>query len=530
MKIACAAVTAVILLGLSSLGDAQSSAVFQVPPGTNFRSASSVAVDRVRNVIVADRARHQILGFTPTGELLFVAGTGIAGYRGDGHAAPQAQLNSPSGLALDQNGNLYFADTGNHRIRRITPEGIITTVAGNGRAGSGGDGGAATSARLNRPADVAVDQAGNIYVADSFNHRIRRVSPDGKIHTIAGRKKDPREHFDGDGGEATRAVLDFPWSLALDRSATVYFRQNFGLIRNVTADGRIDRVAGFYLSDNITFGGDGGPALKARLDSAGGLATDIQGNLYFADLRNRRVRRIRADGIMETVLAGLQWPMDVAIDSVGDLYVADGTDVLKVTPASGAPASTDFGVTGITTAATASPQAARTIRIKPGLLSGTVMGIDKFRRELTVARDGRDYLIVRVPENVPGFETLRIGSRINGRYGENVLRAIEAGRVKRAPVVPSSISDVAAALAPSTLRTMTGSITAIDTRIPGIAFKGPNGWDYEFGIGQLNMLQHVKVGEEATVTWESAVLVSFRHANYGPPLGNRAGQTQLPVQ
>lgn len=318
-----------LLLLPASPGGAQALMPFPTPSGV---VVSSLAVDAKGNVVVSDSSRHQLLAFTPSGELLFVVGNGIPGFRGNRQAASDAQLHSPDGLTYDASGNLYFADTGNHRVRKITPDGVITTIAGNGRDGFGGDGGAATSAHLNRPDDVAVDAAGNIYIADSFNHRIRKVTPDGKIQTIAGRTPRRGETVSGDGGQATSAVLSYPWSVAVDRSGAVYFGQNHGLIRRVTPDGRIDRVAGFYKDDKTTPAtGDRPSAIQAQLDSADGLALDANGVLYFTNLRSRGVLRLRSDGTIESIATLPAWATDITFDTAGQLFMSDEARVYKVT-------------------------------------------------------------------------------------------------------------------------------------------------------------------------------------------------------
>src|SRR5438445_5921470 len=221
-----------------------------------------------------------------------VAGNGFSGFAGDGGAATSASLNFPEGAALDTRGNLYIADYANHRIRKVAAAtGIITTVAGNGSLGFAGDGGAATSASLNFPTGVALDASGNLYIADSDNRRIRKVAAaTGIITTVAG---NGNYGFGGDGGAATSATLSDPLGVALDAGGNLYIADfSSHRIRKVTAaTGIITTVAG---NGSPTFAGDGGAATSASLFRPTGVALDASGNLYVADQDNYRVRKVAA--------------------------------------------------------------------------------------------------------------------------------------------------------------------------------------------------------------------------------------------
>ena len=268
------------------------------------------------------------------GTIRTLAGTGVDGYGGDGGPATAAQLNRPIGVALDAAGNVYVAERENDRVRRIAPDGTIETFAGTGEFGHGGDGGPATAAQLGEPSDVAVDSAGNVYVADQYNHRIRRVAPDGTISTFAG---DGVEGFGGDGGPATAARLDHPVGVALDLAGNVYVAEIEGhRVRRIAPDGTIATIAGTGVAG---LSGDGGPATAAQLNQPVRVAADAAGNVYIADLDNHRIRRIAPDGTISTfagtgaeayggdggpaTAAQLDEPAGLALDAVGNLYIAD---------------------------------------------------------------------------------------------------------------------------------------------------------------------------------------------------------------
>lgn len=277
----------------------------------------------------------------PTGQIITLAGNGIAGFSGDGGAATSAELHSPGGVAVDTAGNIYVADPGNNRIRKITAStGVISTVAGNGTAGFSGDGGAATSAELNTPVGVAVDTGGNIYIADEFNNRIRKVTlTTGIISTVAG---NGTPGFSGDGGPATSASVKLPRGVSVDASGDIYIADtNHSRIRKVTVStGIINTVAGSGLQG---YAGDGGAATSAGLCSPSGVVVDAAGNFYIADTCNNRIRKVTAStGIISTVAgngtagysgdagaatsAELSGPLGVAVDSAGNIYIADRTN------------------------------------------------------------------------------------------------------------------------------------------------------------------------------------------------------------
>jgi YD repeat-containing protein len=210
--------------------------------------------------------------------------------------ATSIQLSIPFGVAVDGRGNLFIADTGHNRVRTVSPDGASITVAGDGTAGFGGDGGPATSARLNFPTDVAVGGPSVLFIVDEDNNRIRRVSPDGIITTVAGSGV---EGFGGDGSPAISARLDEPHSVVADAAGNLYIADTDNhRIRKVSPDGTITTVAGTSIPG---FSGDGGLANSAQLNLPAGVAVDEQGNLFIADLGNHRIRKVGSDGIITTV-------------------------------------------------------------------------------------------------------------------------------------------------------------------------------------------------------------------------------------
>jgi hypothetical protein len=276
--------------------------------------------------------------FAQANTISTVAGTGTAGYTGDGGPATAAEINTPFGIAADSSGNVYIAEWSNHVIRKVSASGIITTVAGVGGSGFGGDGGAATAASLNHPEGVAVDNAGNIYIADSFNNRIRKVNASGTITTVAGNGS---PGFTGDG-VATQVAVNDPSGVAVDNNGNLYIADNAShRVRKLAlSTGIISTIAG---TGTAGFSGDGGPAVAAQLDHPTHLAFDKAGNLFIADYSNNRIRKVSPSGIITTV-AGSQTldvngyfsgdggpataaqfahPAGVAWDTAGNLYIAD---------------------------------------------------------------------------------------------------------------------------------------------------------------------------------------------------------------
>ena len=277
-----------------------------------------------------------------------IAGNGAAGFAGDGGPAAAALMNTPSRMAFDGNGHMYVAEEGNNRVREISG-GVINTVAGNGAGAFSGDGGPATSASLFRPWGVATDAAGNIYIADDFNNRLREVS-NGVISTLAGTGV---AAYAGDGGAATAAEIWNPVDVTYDGAGNVYFADLSNHRVRKISNGKITTVAG---NGNSASSGDGGPATSAGLTPTG-IALDSAGNLYIVDGPNNRVREV-SGGVITTIAgngtlgfsgdgglavsAELNQPNGVAIDGAGNIYIAD-TNNHRIRKISGGVISTVAG-------------------------------------------------------------------------------------------------------------------------------------------------------------------------------------------
>ncbi len=316
-------------------------------------SPVDVAFDSAGNWYIADNINCRIRKVTiATGDISTVAGNGTCGYNSDGIAATSAELNGPNSVAIDSSGNIYLADYTNNRIRKVTIlSGYISTVAGTGTAGYSGDGAAATSAELDTPSGVAVDSSGNIYIADRANDRVRKVTiSTGYISTVAGNGSSCGSPAGGcgDGSAATSANLTSPNSVALDSSGDIYIADSGdNRIREVTiSTGNISTLAG---NGTPGYSGDGAAATSAEINGPNGAALDSSGNIYISDTQNRRIRVVNAGTGYISTLAGsgtegatgnggpaisaeLDDPKQITVDGLGNVYLADATaeEVRKV--------------------------------------------------------------------------------------------------------------------------------------------------------------------------------------------------------
>ena len=307
------------------------------PPKATKVSISLVdgmAVAPNGDIYIARREHNVISLIDKQGRLKTVVGSGASGFSGDGGPAVKAQLQLPSGLTFDSQGNLYIADRANHRVRKVNRKGIISTVAGNGTAGFSGDGGPATQASLKLPSGVVVDKQGNLYISDRSNNRIRKVNAKGIIQTFAGNGKDG---YHGDNMPALKATLDKPFGLALDKHNNLYIAdRGNNRIRKVDSSGLISTVAG---DGGFYFIGDNGPAYRASIAGPTGVTVDDNGNIYIADRSNNRIRMVDKQGLIRTIMGtghqeyngdselgretNLHLPFGVALDKNGDLLVID---------------------------------------------------------------------------------------------------------------------------------------------------------------------------------------------------------------
>jgi len=284
----------------------------------------------------------------PTGIINTIAGNGTSGYNEDGATGTSAQLNAPRGVSVDSVGNIYIADTFNNRIRKVnTTTGIITTVAGNGTFGYSGDGATGTSAQLRFPAGVSVDSVGNMYIADTNSHRIRKVDTTGIITTVAG---NGTFGYSGDGLLAISAQLRGPNGVSVDSVGNIYIADTLGhRIRMVSRATQtkfgISMTADYIYTIAGTgaggYNGDGATGTSVRINAPHGVSVDSDGNIYIADTSNHRIRKVDTTGIITTVAgtgtsgyngdgatgtsARLNKPEGVSVDSVGNIYIAEAS-------------------------------------------------------------------------------------------------------------------------------------------------------------------------------------------------------------
>jgi len=425
-----------------------------------------VAVDRSGNLYISDTDNHEVRKIDTSGVITLLAGTGTAGFGGDGGPATKASLNLPYGLTVDTAGNIYLADLGNNRVRRIAPDGTILTVAGSGQ---GGDGGAATGAQLLAPRNVALDAAGNLYISEFEGHRVRKVTPGGQISTVAGTGV---AGFSGDGGSAAAAQLGYPAGLAVDASGALYIADSQNQrIRKVVSGGAISTLLGgtpatalltptavavdaagtIYVADHsnivradtpasawinfagtgeLGFAGDGGPAASAKLAAAHDLAVDTNSRLYIAD--GSRLRKVGADGVIQTIAGDAQLsaigdggdataaplfhPSAVALDSSGNLYLAEtGAQRIRTVSATGKIATlAGIGVAG--QGGDGGPAADALLNSPRGVtvdaFGNVIVADTNNHRVRQIAPGGQISTLVgtgtsgMVPDGLPGAETL----------------------------------------------------------------------------------------------------------------------------
>jgi sugar lactone lactonase YvrE len=320
-----------------------------------FGSAASAIKDSSGNLYIAATSGQYIFKVTPAGVLSVIAGRGYSGFSGDGGLAVRALINNPEGISLDRKGNIYFADTLNQRIRKINASGKITTIAGNGQVcpsstDTCGDGGPATQASFSNPTATAADSAGNLYVADNGDNRIRKVNAStGIITTVAGNGQIcSSPNLCGDGGPAIDASFSgYLYEISVDASGNLYVSDTGNnRVRRVEASTRIIHTVagnGFACSRPTGSCGDGELAVKASLTSPQGTSTDAAGNLYIADASDQKIRRVDGKTHIISTVAGigvsgyngdgqlatsaeLSFPATVTVDRTGTLTIADSNN------------------------------------------------------------------------------------------------------------------------------------------------------------------------------------------------------------
>jgi len=300
-----------------------------------FRSLFGLVADSSGSLFITDEDNHMVRRIA-NGSVTTVAGIGFSGpgtfrFTPDQAPAGNAYFFQPFGISFDSAGNLLIADSSNNRIRKITPAGAVSTIAGNGGREFSGDGPSATSVALAGPLGVAASKTGNIYVADTDNNRVRRISANGAIATVAGNNK---AGYSGDGGAAAQNSLFHPYAVVVDASENLYIADfDNNRVRIVSSNGIINTYAG---NGKGAFAGDNGPATSASLNGPTALALDASGNLYVADFFNHRVRKVTTSGTITTV-AQVQSPFGLALDAAGNLYVSDGAtnQVFRIAAATG---------------------------------------------------------------------------------------------------------------------------------------------------------------------------------------------------
>ena len=315
---------------------------------TEISLVDGIAIGKNGDIYIAMREHNVISRIDNKGIISRFAGSGVSDFSGDGGPAVEASFRVPAGLVFDGEGNLYIADRENHRVRKVDTNGNISTFAGTGQGGFSGDGGLAIKARLNLPSGLAADEEGNLYVSDRSNDRIRVIDKKGVIRTYAGTGV---AGFQGDAGPALKAQLDKPFGIALDKKENLYIAdRNNNRVRKVSPEGIITTVAG---DGGFFFMGDNGPAYRASVAAPTGVAVDKEGNLYIADRNNNRIRVVDRLGMIRTVAGtgqqdyngdsevaretNLYLPFGLTVDSNNNILVIDRSHyrIRRIDPKSG---------------------------------------------------------------------------------------------------------------------------------------------------------------------------------------------------
>ena len=426
-----------------------------------INGAPYIATDSFGNLFIADQNNNRVRRVDSNGIITTVAGNGAQGFSGDGGPAAQASLNFPAGVCTDAAGNLYIGDVGNFRIRKVDTSGKITTVAGNGIQAGTGDGGPATQASMYIPIRCVVDASGNLYVTDQSGQKIRMINPSGIISTFAGTGANAGPHsigtYSGDGGPAINAALNNPTSITVDSIGNIYIADQYNQrIRKVDKNGIITTIAG---NGTAGYSGDNGPATSASLNFPGGLVADQNGDIYFCDDVNNRIRKISGGAITTVAGNGAQGftgdggpaiqaefngQFGTALDGAGNLYVADSANnrIRKIS-------TLGAGLTPQTSVAGVANGASFKSGISPGALitifgtnlSNNVHGIAAFNQvPLPTTLAGASVLIggTAIPlfdvVNIGGTEQISAQAPFEIAGQQNVSIVINNGRVQSAPI------------------------------------------------------------------------------------------------
>lgn len=430
-----------------------------------FATPSSVAVDADGNLFIADAYNNRIRKVNAQGIITTFAGAGIGGYTGDGGAATAAQIDTPTSLAIDRSGSLFFTDMLNNVVRKIDASGKITTVAGNGQEGFSGDGGQATLARLSFPQSLTLDATGNLFICDTFNHRIRKVDAGGIVTTFAG---DGTAGYSGDGGQATQARLNAPDGAAFDRLGNLYIAdtQNF-VVRKVDTTGKITTFAG---NNSDGYGGDNGPATQARLSPIRGVAADAQGNIYISDPGNDRIRRVDTKGIITTIAGNggtgyngdgmlatqalLNEPIGVTVDPYGVIYFADSYgDRVRMLK------SNQLQLFGLSQYVIQTGAQVPSLNVLGAGLEGASVSLNGQSASATFDQAGGN-LAVNLPPGLlsaPGTVTVRVSSAGGAASAEKTVLVATQQQLSQTATASVSSASYQTALAPDSIAAMFGA-------------------------------------------------------------------------
>lgn len=477
-----------------------------------LRYPLGVAVDRDGNLLIADTADNRVSKVSPDGIITTVAGTGSCGFSGDGGPAVSAQLHGPVAVAVGSNGSVFIVDDGNHRIREVSSSGVIRTVAGDGNIGFAGDGGPAIKARFRFACGntacggVAVDSHGALFISDAGNNRIRRISPDGIITTVAGNGSDG---FSGDGGQGTSAQLSIPRGLAVDGADNLFFAEE-GRIRKVSPGGTITTVAGgIPFGTQWGFSGDGGLARSARLSFPVGVAVDSGGNLFIADPGTN----------FETGDAGDDFSVDQRIRKVtpdGNIITVAGNGSHDFSGDGGAAAAAAFnGATGVAVDGAGNVYVAdtlnRVIRVMRPAKSSVVIGavVDAATEHAGSVSPGQ---IVVIYGSGLGPSRLAPNQAVDGQFGTESGGTSVSFSGVRAPILYTSATQVAAVV-PYAITGTTAEVTVafegqasatfvvpVAASAPGIFTLNQAGWGQAAAINAVDnrvntAANPVKIGE-----------------------------------